>query len=106
MSLRDLELWSENLVGKAFEKITEEYLKKYIADATGIKLDRLYRDVTSVGEKRKLGMHDKLSILGEYYSTVGVICISAGEWRSGYSYDSPSLVNMLIFAIPYVLIKA
>ncbi|MEM1514235.1 MAG: hypothetical protein QXN45_05090, partial [Candidatus Thermoplasmatota archaeon] len=55
MSLRDLELWSENLVGKAFEKITEEYLKKYIADATGIKLDRLYRDVTSVGEKRKLG---------------------------------------------------
>ncbi|MEM2387883.1 MAG: hypothetical protein QXW78_02010 [Candidatus Thermoplasmatota archaeon] len=123
MSLRDLELWSENLVGmhidhstfgKAFEKITEEYLKKYlknlrekikdklgdkdfvyIADATGIKLDRLYRDVTSVGEKRKLGMHDKLSILGEYYSTVGVICISAGEWRSGYSYDSPSLVNML-----------
>ncbi|MEM2258278.1 MAG: hypothetical protein QXE46_00010 [Candidatus Thermoplasmatota archaeon] len=79
MSLRDLELWSENLVGmhidhstfgKAFEKITEEYLKKYlknlrekikdklgdkdfvyIADATGIKLDRLYRDVTSVGEQ-------------------------------------------------------
>ena len=45
--------------GKAFERIPEEYLKK---------------------SKNKC--HDKLSILSEYYSDAGVICISAGEWRS------------------------
>jgi len=123
MSLRDLELWSEALLGehidhstfgKAFERIPEEYLKKYLkklrdkikdklgdkdfvylADATGVKLDRIYKDTISGNKKTKINAHDKLSILSEYYPDASVICISAGEWRAGYSYDSPSLVNIL-----------
>ena len=91
--------------GKAFERIPEEYLKKYLkklrdkikdklgdkdfvylADATGVKLDRIYRNAISGNKKIKITNHDKLSILSEYYSDAGVICISAGEWRAGYSY--------------------
>jgi hypothetical protein len=124
LSLRDLETLSNTLhnkhidhstYGKAFKRMDNEFLsnlltftytiidnlltqpsnKLYMADSTGVSINRLYNECIHGGKRTKRLVHDKLHVLASYYPEQGYIPIISARWGGGYSSDSANLLEMV-----------
>ena len=143
LSLRDLETLSNILhnrhidhstYGKAFKRIDYWWLstlltftyviidnllnqpsnKLYMADSTGVSINRLYDECIHRGKRTKRLVHDKLHILAcrlrskrvmklksmisissDYYPEQGYIPIVSARWGGAYSSDSANLLEMV-----------
>ncbi len=101
--------------GKAFKRIDSEFLsnlltftyviidnllnqpsnKLYMANSTGVSINRLYKECIHRGKRTKRLVHDKLHVLASYYPEQGFIPIISARWGGGYSSDSANLLEMV-----------